>query len=63
MDVESAYRFRSRGKTTNSKDQVDKRVNKKKVDKFMDLTSHYRFDFRNMKKHEFQLVSTNLEFL
>ena len=59
MDVESARRFRRCKKTTNSKDLVDKRVNKKKVDKFKDLTSHYRFDFRNVKKLDFMLVSTN----
>lgn len=59
MDVESACRFLSGKKTTNSKDLVDKRVIKKKVDKFMDQTGNYRFDFRLLKKHEFQLVSTN----
>ena len=63
MDVESASRFLSGKKTTNSKDLVDKRVIKKKVDKFMDQTGNYRFDFRNVKISDLMLVSTNLEFL
>jgi hypothetical protein len=59
MDVESAYRFRRCKKTTNSKDLVDKRVNKKKVDKFTDPTGRYRFDFRNRKITDLMLVDTN----
>jgi len=59
MDVESGRRFLGRKKTTKFKDLVDKRVIKKKVDKSVDLTSHYRFDFRNVKKLDFVLVLTN----
>ena len=59
MDVESASRFLSGKKTTESKDLVDKRVIKKKVDKFMDQTGNYRFDFRNRKITDLMLVDTN----
>jgi len=51
--------FSAAKKQQNFKDLVDKRVIKKKVDKSVDQTSHYRFDFRNVKKLDFVLVLTN----